>query len=129
MKALLTTVAASLLIAPTIAWAQASHGGHDGHAAPGSQKTQPSSQGSASTLAFEAVNEKMHKDMDIKFTGNTDRDFLLAMIPHHQGAIDMAGVVLEYGKDPKVRALAEQIILEQQKEIALMQELLKQLER
>ncbi len=43
-----------------------------------------------------AVNDKMHRDMGITFTGNADRDFAAGMIPHHQGAIDMARVALEF---------------------------------
>lgn len=70
--------------------------------------------------AYQAVNEKMHRDMMITFTGDADRDFVAGMIPHHQGAIDMAEIVLKYGKDPKIRALADEIIAAQQKEIALM---------
>jgi hypothetical protein len=71
-------------------------------------------------LAYQAVNEKMHRDMMITFTGDADRDFVAAMIPHHQGAIDMAEVVLKYGKDPEIRKLAQGIIAAQQKEIARM---------
>lgn len=70
--------------------------------------------------AYEAVNEKMHRDMMITFTGDADRDFVAGMIPHHQGAIDMAEVVLNYGKDPEIRRLAQQIITDQKKEIAMM---------
>ena len=62
----------------------------------------------------------MHRDMMITFTGDADRDFVAAMIPHHQGAIDMAEVVLKYGKDPEIRKLAQGIIAAQQKEIARM---------
>ena len=49
-----------------------------------------------------------------------DAAFVLGMIPHHQGAIDMAEIVLKYGKDPETRKLAEEIIKAQQSEIAKM---------
>lgn len=54
-------------------------------------------------------------------TGDPDRDFLAMMIPHHAGAIEMARLVLIYGRDPLVRQLAEEIIAEQQAEIDSMQ--------
>jgi uncharacterized protein (DUF305 family) len=56
-----------------------------------------------------------------KPTNDPDRDFAAMMIPHHQGAIDMAKVELIYGRDPVLRRLAEGIIVEQQQEIELMQ--------
>jgi uncharacterized protein (DUF305 family) len=59
--------------------------------------------------------------MAAKSTGNPDRDFAAMMIPHHQGAIDMAKLELIYGRDPVLRRLAEGIIVEQQQEIELMQ--------
>jgi uncharacterized protein (DUF305 family) len=62
----------------------------------------------------------MHRDMDIRFSGNADADFVRGMIPHHQGAIDMAKVVLEHGKDEQVRKWAADIIREQEREIAEM---------
>lgn len=71
--------------------------------------------------ALAAVNDKMMTDMTIAFTGDADRDFVLMMIPHHQGAIDMAKVELEHGTDPEIRALAEAIVAAQETEIAAMQ--------
>lgn len=55
------------------------------------------------------------------YTGDADKDFVSHMIPHHQGAIDMAQVELKYGKDPVLRRLARQIVKAQQDEIKLMQ--------
>jgi len=59
--------------------------------------------------------------MAAKPTDDPDRDFAAMMIPHHQGAIDMAKAELIYGHDPVLRRLAEGIIVEQQQEIELMQ--------
>lgn len=87
---------------------------HSGHAMSGME--------SASTLAFMEANMKMHADMAIEFTGDADADFIRGMIPHHQGAVEMARIVLEHGKDPEVRKLAEGIIAAQESEIAWMQE-------
>jgi len=64
---------------------------------------------------------QMHAAMDrVSSTGDPDRDFALMMIPHHQGAIDMAKVELLYGKDPVMRRLAQEIIADQQSEIDAM---------
>lgn len=76
----------------------------------------------ASTLAYKKANETMHHGMAITFSGDADVDFIKGMIPHHQGAIDMAKVVLNYGKDPFVRTLANNIMAAQEKEIAEMKE-------
>ena len=73
---------------------------------------------------FHAANEKMHKDMGVALSGDADRDFAQSMIPHHQGAIDMAEVQLKYGKDPDIRGLAERIIAAQKAEIAEMTEMM-----
>ena len=78
---------------------------------------------------YHGVNMKMHGAMDIAFTGNADVDFVKGMIPHHAGAIDMAKVVLAFGKDPEVRKLAESIIKAQETEIAQMQDWLKKNEK
>ena len=99
----------------------AQHAGHGSHASHGSGKAD-----SAATKAYKAANTKMHKDMDVAFSGDADVDFVRGMIPHHQGAIDMARIVLEHGKDPEIRKLAGGVIAEQEKEIALMRDWLKQ---
>ncbi len=76
---------------------------------------------SPSTPAFKQADEKMMKEMSAPpYGGNTDKDFVAHMIPHHQGAIDMAKVELKYGKDPDMKRLAKSIIKAQNEEIAYM---------
>lgn len=70
--------------------------------------------------AFEAINRRMHRDMMPTEGDSADVAFVKAMIPHHQGAIDMAKVVLGFGSDPEMRRLAEAIIAAQEQEIAQM---------
>lgn len=85
---------------------------HDGHAM---------GDKSPSSLAFMTASDKMHQDMAITLTGNADVDFIRSMIPHHQGAVDAAQIVLEHGSDPEVRKFAESVIAAQEAEIAWMQ--------
>jgi len=74
-----------------------------------------------------ASMKKMHMAMEaIKPSGESDLDFVRLMLPHHQGAIDMAKSQLLYGKDPQMRRLAQEIITDQQLEIELMHRWLKQ---
>ena len=79
----------------------------------------------AASKAFAEANAKMHKNMAIKFSGDADKDFVRGMIAHHQGAIDMAKIELEYGKDAEIRKLAEGIVKAQESEIKQMQDWLK----
>lgn len=77
---------------------------------------------SPATKAFMEANMAMHSAMTIPFTGNADVDFIAGMIPHHEGAVEMAKIVLEHGTDPEVRKLAEAIIAAQETEIAFMKD-------
>jgi uncharacterized protein (DUF305 family) len=109
------TLAAVLTGAAAIAVAVAQETtGHEGHAMMGDK--------GPSSMAFMEANDRMHQAMAIEFTGDADADFIRGMIPHHQGAVEMAKIVLEHGKDPEVRKLAEGIIAAQEAEIAWMQE-------
>ena len=108
-----TALAAALALSLSSGAALAQHAGH--RAAPA---TAVAGQDAPSTKAFKEAMTRMHGAMAIPYTGNTDRDFAAGMIPHHQGAIDMARIELQHGTDPAMRKLAEEIIAAQEKEIA-----------
>jgi uncharacterized protein (DUF305 family) len=116
MKYLFAIATAAVIGFGGLAIAQTSHQGHG---------TKVSPKDTAATKAYREANNKMHRGMNIRFSNDADVDFIRGMIPHHQGAIDMAKVVLAHGKDEQTRKWATDIIREQQREIAEMQEWLK----
>jgi uncharacterized protein (DUF305 family) len=64
--------------------------------------------------------DRMMGGMDIRYSGDVDRDFAAMMIPHHQGAIEMAEAELRHGHNEQLRRIAQEIIVDQQQEIAAM---------
>jgi uncharacterized protein (DUF305 family) len=72
--------------------------------------------------AYEEAMERMQRGMAVTTSGDPDVDFARMMIPHHQGAIDMARVELAQGKDPALRAMAQDIIKAQEGEIATLKD-------
>ena len=100
-----------LIIVSAITFAHAAND-HDAH------KLDPN-------VPFKKAMDKMHQGMNFKSTGNIDTDFLKGMIPHHQGAIDMAEELIKKSKDAELKAFAQKIIDAQKSEIKTMQEWLK----
>jgi uncharacterized protein (DUF305 family) len=97
--------------------------------APVRSQTPPAATGIAAQTGSDAPEARALRDADTRMhagmtslrqSGDADRDFVASMIPHHQGAIDMATIELQFGTDDETRQLAERIIAAQQKEIAEM---------
>lgn len=104
--------AAALLIAIAApGLAQQDHGGH------GAPAAAPADGSSPVIDAFRQSSARMHRDMEVGLTGDADRDFARSMIPHHQGAIDMARNRMRYGEDPEMRRLADEVAAAQEREI------------
>lgn len=124
MKQWIKALALAVVVTAQAAWPQSdtSTMHHAPSAVPGER------QGFASEM--DAGMHKMMSNMHAPgYTGNSDVDFLAMMIPHHEGAVEMARLVLVHGKDPLTRALAEEIIASQTAEIAAMRERLAILRR
>lgn len=82
----------------------------------------PDAKDSPSSQAFDIAVQRMHEEMAIEYSGNADIDFVRGMIAHHRGAVEMAKVVQQYGKDPELKKLAADIISAQQREIEFMEQ-------
>jgi uncharacterized protein (DUF305 family) len=100
------------------AWAEAANmksaGAHMQH-------HKPSIRGAtASTRAYEVAMATMHQHMNAPLSGNADVDFVRQMIPHHQGAVDMAKVQLQYGHDERLKSFNRWVIRAQELEIGMM---------
>lgn len=127
MKRIILASAASVLtIATALAADSAPMPGMDMKPGMGMKMMAPDPSDSASTKDYKAAMAKMMDGMPMmKFTGDADADFMSHMRAHHQGAIDMAKVVLTNGKDPEVKKLAQDIVTVQDKEIVFIDAWLK----
>jgi len=116
--------AAALWVAPvgvTAAQERAATPAAQQHTLSGSRARAATTDNEADFLAAnDTAMNKMMADMKVAPTGDIDRDFVAMMVPHHQGAIDMALTILRFGKSEQLKRLAQEIIVTQQQEIAAM---------
>jgi Domain of unknown function (DUF305) len=98
---------------------------HSQHAAPAAAQGELTE----ASKAYEEAMQKMHKDMSVPYTGDVDLDFVRGMMPHHQGAIDQAQVLLKFSKNLRLRRLAGGIIAAQRREINFMKHWLEEHEK
>src|SRR6516225_3342802 len=101
-------VALVVLLVVSVSRAQAPH---QHEISPSRGLPSPSIAAESFTSLIMQAMEHMHRDMSIVPSGDPDRDFAAMMIPHHQGAVDMAKVELQFGKNPVLRRLAQGIIV------------------
>jgi uncharacterized protein (DUF305 family) len=117
MRTTIVTLALLGLMTAQLAYAQHQHGSVESQNAPLAAGAQ------LFAREMDAGMKKMMNDMHAPgYTGNPDVDFLAMMIPHHEGAVEMARLVLIHGRDPLTRRLAEEIIASQGAEIAAMKQ-------
>ena len=114
---------AAIAAASLLLWVGLAASAQEGHPSPAAAN-RPSGPGLPAEAPFLAENDaamtRMMEGMAVKPTGDVDRDFVAMMVPHHQGAIDMAVAVLRHGHNAQLRRLAQEIIVTQQQEIAAM---------
>lgn len=94
------------------------HSGHDMGAASTTGLTE-------AQAAYKAVNDRMHAEM-ATIEADPDVAFMVGMLAHHKGAVEMSEVLLKYGKDEQARDLAARVIAAQKAEIAEMEAWLKE---
>ena len=117
MRTTIVTLALLGVMTAQIAYTQHQHDSLE------SRNTPPAAGATLFARQMDAGMNKMMNDMHAPgYTGNPDVDFLAMMIPHHEGAVEMARLVLIHGKDPLTRRLAEEIIASQSAEIAAMKQ-------